>query len=191
MDAAVGAVAVWQVRLERFGLGHFYHLGRWRLARIGAGARATTLLNLLTEETLEEASKSRLCSGVRVALSTQTPQEKWSNPRLRTRLHAPRGRDRPLLLRRSTAGGGLLLLGGRRPAGQPLPAPGGPRRRLSSAAGAPTAGPRQGGHRAPPPPLPPGRRRRASPPRRPRLIPAAPTLAAGLALNRKEKNKKT
>lgn len=80
MDTAIGAVAVGQVCLERFGLGHLYHLGRWRLAWVGAGARVTTLLNLLTEETLEKASKSRRCSGVCVALSTQTPQEKSSSP---------------------------------------------------------------------------------------------------------------
>lgn len=69
VDAAVGAVAVGQVGLEGFRLGHLYHLTvvilLAGLVCAGAGWVAA-LLNLLTEETLEDASKSRRCCGVGV-----------------------------------------------------------------------------------------------------------------------------
>lgn len=69
VDAAVGSVTVGQVGLEGLGLCHFYHLTvvvlltgfLWASTR-----RVAALLNLLTEETLEDASKSRRCCGVDV-----------------------------------------------------------------------------------------------------------------------------
>lgn len=68
VNAAVGAVAGWQVSLEGLGLGHLHHVSG---AGLLAGVRACTgrvaaLLYLLTEETLEDASKSRRCCGVGV-----------------------------------------------------------------------------------------------------------------------------
>lgn len=69
MDAAVGPVTVWQVRLKSLGLCHLHHFSVWLLllAELRAGTRrVTTLLNLLTEKTLANASKSRRCSGVGV-----------------------------------------------------------------------------------------------------------------------------
>lgn len=70
MDAAIGAMAAGQIGLEGLGLGHLHHLPVYLLlGRLRAGAgRAATLLNLLTEETLKDASKSRRCSGVGVWL---------------------------------------------------------------------------------------------------------------------------
>lgn len=69
VDAAVGSVTVGQVSLEGFGLCHFHHLTVVVLLagflRAGAG-RVAALLNLLTEETLEDASKSRRCCGADV-----------------------------------------------------------------------------------------------------------------------------
>lgn len=68
VDAAVSAVAGWQVSLEGFGLGHLHHVsGAGLLAGVRAGTgRVAALLDLLTEETLEDASKSRRCCGVGV-----------------------------------------------------------------------------------------------------------------------------
>lgn len=68
VDAAVGAVAARQVSLEGFRLGHLYHVsGAGLLAGVRAGTgRVAALLDLLTEETLEDASKSRRCCGVGV-----------------------------------------------------------------------------------------------------------------------------
>lgn len=68
VDAAVGAVAGRQVRLEGLGLGHLYHVsGAGLLAGVRAGTgRVAALLDLLTEETLEDAGKSRRCCGVGV-----------------------------------------------------------------------------------------------------------------------------
>lgn len=69
VDAAVGSVTVGQVSLESLGLCHLYHLTVVMLLagffRAGAG-RVAAPLNLLTEETLEDASKSRRCCGVGV-----------------------------------------------------------------------------------------------------------------------------
>lgn len=68
VDAAVGAVAGGQVSLEGLGLGHLHHVsGAGLLAGVRAGTgRVAALLDLLTEETLEDASKSRRCCGVGV-----------------------------------------------------------------------------------------------------------------------------
>lgn len=68
VDAAVGAVARWQVSLEGLGLGHLHHVsGAGLLAGVRAGTgRVAALLDLLTEKTLEDASKSRRCCGVGV-----------------------------------------------------------------------------------------------------------------------------
>lgn len=68
VDAAVGAVAARQVSLEGLGLGHLHHVsGAGLLAGVRAGTgRVAALLDLLTEETLEDASKSRRCCGVGV-----------------------------------------------------------------------------------------------------------------------------
>lgn len=68
VDAAVGAVARWQVSLEGLRLGHLHHVsGAGLLAGVRAGTgRVAALLDLLTEETLEDASKSRRCCGVGV-----------------------------------------------------------------------------------------------------------------------------
>lgn len=68
VDAAVGAVAGWQVSLEGLRLGHLHHVsGAGLLAGVRAGTgRVAALLDLLTEETLEDASKSRRCCGVGV-----------------------------------------------------------------------------------------------------------------------------
>lgn len=68
VDAAVGAVAAWQVSLEGLGLGHLHHVsGAGLLAGVRAGTgRVAALLDLLTEETLEDAGKSRRCCGVGV-----------------------------------------------------------------------------------------------------------------------------
>lgn len=68
VDAAVGAVAVGQVGLEGLRLGHLYHIsGAGLLAGVRAGTgRVAALLDLLTEEALEDASKSRRCCGVDV-----------------------------------------------------------------------------------------------------------------------------
>lgn len=62
VDAAVCAVARWQVGLEGLRLGHLHHVsGAGLLAGVRAGTgRVAALLYLLTEETLEDASKSRL-----------------------------------------------------------------------------------------------------------------------------------
>jgi len=68
VDAAVGAVAAGQVSLEGLGLGHLHHVnGAGLLAAVRAGAGGVAaLLDLLTEETLEDASQSRRCCGVGV-----------------------------------------------------------------------------------------------------------------------------
>lgn len=68
VDAAVGAVTGGQVSLEGLGLGHLHHVsGAGLLAGVRAGTgRVAALLYLLTEETLEDASKSRRCCGVGV-----------------------------------------------------------------------------------------------------------------------------
>ena len=68
VDAAVCAVAARQVSLERLRLGHLHHVsGAGLLAGVRAGTgRVAALLDLLTEETLEDASKSRRCCGVGV-----------------------------------------------------------------------------------------------------------------------------
>lgn len=68
VDAAVGAVAGWQVSLEGLRLGHLHHVsGAGLLTGVRAGTgRVAALLDLLTEETLEDASKSRRCCGVGV-----------------------------------------------------------------------------------------------------------------------------
>lgn len=61
VDAAVSAMAAGQVGLEGLGLGHPGHVngtGLFAGLRAGPGAVAA-LLKLLTEETLEDASKSR------------------------------------------------------------------------------------------------------------------------------------
>lgn len=68
VDAAVGAVTGRQVSLEGLRLGHLHHVsGAGLLAGVRAGTgRVAALLDLLTEETLEDASKSRRCCGVGV-----------------------------------------------------------------------------------------------------------------------------
>lgn len=68
VDAAVGAVAGGQVGLEGLGLGHLHHVsGAGLLAGVRAGTgRVAALLDLLTEETLEDAGKSRRCCGAGV-----------------------------------------------------------------------------------------------------------------------------
>lgn len=68
VDAAVCPMAVGQVGLEGLGLGHPHHV---RGAGLFAGVRACTgavaaLLESLTEEALEDASKSRRCFEVGV-----------------------------------------------------------------------------------------------------------------------------
>lgn len=58
VDAAVGAVAAGQVSLKRLGLGHLHHVsgaGLFAGVRAGTG-RVAALLELLTEEALEDAS---------------------------------------------------------------------------------------------------------------------------------------
>lgn len=68
VDAAVGAVAGGQIGLEGLGLGHLHHVsGAGLLAGVRAGTgRVAALLDLLTEETLEDAGKSRRCCGAGV-----------------------------------------------------------------------------------------------------------------------------
>ena len=68
VDAAVGTVAAGQVSLEGLRLGHLHHVnGAGLLAAVRAGAGGVAaLLDLLTEETLEDASQSRRCCGVGV-----------------------------------------------------------------------------------------------------------------------------
>lgn len=62
VDTAVGSVAVGQIRLESFRLGHLHHRGAL-LAQLRAGAGgAAALLGSPTEETLEHARQSRCCS---------------------------------------------------------------------------------------------------------------------------------
>lgn len=58
VDAAVGAVTVGQIGLESLGLGHLHHVsgaGLFTGVRAGTG-RVAALLELLTEEALEDAS---------------------------------------------------------------------------------------------------------------------------------------
>lgn len=68
VDAAVGAMAAWQVSLKGLRLGHLHHVnGAGLLAGVRAGTgRVAALLDLLTKETLENASQSRRCCGVGV-----------------------------------------------------------------------------------------------------------------------------
>lgn len=59
VDTAVGSVAVGQIRLESFRLGHLHHR-RALLAQLRAGAGgAAALLGSPTEEALEHARQSR------------------------------------------------------------------------------------------------------------------------------------
>lgn len=83
VDAAVGAVAVWQVSLEGLRLGHLHHVsGAGLLAGVRAGTgRVAALLDLLTEETLEDASKSRRCCGVGVWHAPHRHHRRKSNLR--------------------------------------------------------------------------------------------------------------
>ena len=68
VDAAIGAVAAGQVSLEGLRLGHLHHVnGAGLLAAVRAGAGGVAaLLDLLTEETLEDASQRRRRCGVGV-----------------------------------------------------------------------------------------------------------------------------
>lgn len=62
VDTAVGSVAVGQIRLESFGLGHLHHRGAL-LAQLRAGAGgAAALLGSPAEQTLGHARQSRCCS---------------------------------------------------------------------------------------------------------------------------------
>lgn len=83
VDAAVGAVAGRQVSLERLRLGHLHHVsGAGLLAGVRAGTgRVAALLDLLTEETLEDASKSRRCCGVGVWHAPHRHHRRKSNLR--------------------------------------------------------------------------------------------------------------
>lgn len=81
VDAAVGAVAGRQVSLEGLRLGHLHHVsgaGLFAGVRAGTG-RVAALLDLLTEETLEDASKSRRCCGVGVWQAPHRHHRRKSN----------------------------------------------------------------------------------------------------------------
>ncbi len=83
VDAAVGAVARRQVSLEGLRLGHLHHVsGAGLLTGVRAGTgRVAALLDLLTEETLEDASKSRRCCGVGVWHAPHRHHRRKSNLR--------------------------------------------------------------------------------------------------------------
>lgn len=95
VDAAVGAVAGGQVSLEGLRLGHLYHVsGAGLLTGVRAGTgRVAALLDLLTEETLEDASKSRRCCGVGVWHVPHRHHGRKSN------LQGGRQRDRDVVMR--------------------------------------------------------------------------------------------
>lgn len=84
VNAAVGAVAGRQVSLEGLRLGHLHHVsGAGLLAGVRAGTgRVAALLDLLTEETLEDASKSRRCCGVGVWHAPHRHHGRKSNLRI-------------------------------------------------------------------------------------------------------------
>lgn len=64
VDTAVRSVAVWQISLESFGLGHLHHLCGALPAQLQAGAQCAAALRAsLTEAALEDARKSRGGSG--------------------------------------------------------------------------------------------------------------------------------
>lgn len=98
VDAAVGAVAGRQVGLEGLGLGHLQHVrGAGLLAGVGAGG-AAALLDVLTEETLQDASQSRRRCGGGV----------WLAPHRRHRRKRPAGDKRGRGQRMRMTGGGVV-----------------------------------------------------------------------------------
>lgn len=80
VDAAVSSVTVWQISLESFGLGHFYHVCWALVTRFWASSGGARALPDSPIKTPKSMRKSRCWSGGRVVRSTHWDKRKPVQP---------------------------------------------------------------------------------------------------------------